>query len=486
MDLELHTPPHNAHAEQAVIGGLMLDNARFDDVADLIAPDDFYRAEHRELWRALSQLAAAGRPFDVVTMAETLEASGGLEAAGGLSYLGTLLAETPSAANAVHYARIVANLATLRRLSAACADGAALARSPGVADPESIAADIEAAIFAAAGRQSSRDGLQSAAALLPGVLADLDRRSAGKGSHGLRTGLTDLDRTIGGMDPGQLILIGARPGVGKSALALGIALHCAVTEGRPVALFSLEMSADEIMQRALAGLARVPVTRLRSGRLDPAQWAAVTSASFVLSKAPLHIDDTGGIRPAELRARCRRLARKAGGLGLVVVDYLQIMQSDQNRRTDNRVNELTQISGALKSLAKEIGAPVIGLSQLNRGLETRGDHRPMLADLRESGSLEQDADVVLFIYRDEMYNATIQNKGQADLIIAKQRNGPVGTVKVAFLAPLARFENLAHGQSAAQAAMPGGFASTMHPDERERLAKAAGYLDHAEAAGFLQ
>jgi replicative DNA helicase len=401
---DLHVPPHSIHAEQALIGSLMLDNARFDDVADLLAPEDFYRGEHRELYRAPCDLAAAGRPFDLVTMAEALERSGRLDAAGGLSYLGTLAHETPTAANATHYARAVASLSTLRRLSAACADGYALTLDPGTADPATIAADIEARIFAAAERTGAQPGPKSAAALLPGVLEDLDRRSTGQGAHGLATGLVDLDRRIGGMDPGQLILIGARPGVGKSALALRVALHVAVNEGRPVAFFSLEMSADEVTQRALAGLARVPVHRLRSGRLEPDHWEAVTSASTLLRKASLHIDETAALCPAELRARCRRLKRQAGNLGLIVVDYIGLMRSDRDRRTDNRVQELSHLSGSLKALAKEIGVPVLALSQLNRGTESRTNRRPMIADLRESGSLEQDADVVLLLYRDEMHN----------------------------------------------------------------------------------
>lgn len=437
---DLRTPPHNVHAEQALIGGLMLDNARFDDVADLIAPDDFYRGEHRELYRALCALAADGRPFDLVTMAETLERSGRLEQAGGLSYLGTVAHETPSAANADHYARIVASLATLRRLSAACADGLALALDPGTADPETVTAEIEARIFAAGESAGSQCGPKIAAALLPGVMDDLDRRSRGEGNNGLATGLADLDRAIGGLDPGQLILIGARPGIGKSALSLGVALHVAVGEGRPVALFSLEMSADEIMQRALASLARVPVHRLRSGRLDPAHWGAITSASRALHLAPLHIDGTGGLRPAELRARCRRLKRKAGDLALIVVDYIGLMQPDRDRRADNRVGELAHISGALKSLAKEIGAPVIALAQLNRKVEERQNRRPMLSDLRDSGSLEQDADAVLMLYRDESDTA---DRRTAEIIVVKQRNGPTGTIRVAFDAPLARFADLA-------------------------------------------
>ena len=442
---ELRPLPHSQHSEAALIGGLMLDNARFDDVADLIAPADFHQSEHRELFTALCDLAAAGRPFDVVTMAETLERAGRLEHAGGMPYLGVLAHTTPSAANCQHYARTVADLAALRRLAGACADGLAAASEPGRRDPGEVAANIEAAIFAAAERTGGERGPKSAAALLPGALDDLDRRANGEGSNGLETGLRDLDRAIGGMDPGQLILIGARPGVGKSALALGIALHAAAG-GRPVALFSLEMSAAEVMQRALAGLARVPVHRLRSGRLDPDHWAAVTSASALLGKLPLHIDDTAGLRPAELRARCRRLKRKAGDLGLIVVDYIGLMQSDRDRRSENRVQELSHISAALKTLAKELAVPVLALSQLNRGLESRANRRPTIADLRESGSLEQDADVVLLLYRDEMHNEASTDRGTAEVIIGKQRNGPVGMVRIGFSGELARFENFARLQ----------------------------------------
>ena len=450
-------PPHNPHAEASLIGGAMLENTRFDDVGD-VAPSDFYIPEHRELWEALSALASEGRPFDLVTVAERLERTGRLEAAGGLAYVGQIVNDTPSAANAEHYARMVRSNATLRRLAQACQNGLERALSPGETDAATLAAEIEASVYRAAERMSDQ-GPRSAAELVPDLLRDLDDRSRGEGPRGVRTGLTDLDRALGGMDPGQLILIGARPGIGKSALALGIALNVAVEQGRPVALFTLEMSAHEVGQRALGSVAGVPVTRLRSGRLEASDWDAVSSASGILHRAPLHIDETGGIRPAELRARVRRIKRRAGDLGLVVVDYLQLMQGDRDRRTDNRVGELTHISGSLKALAKEVGAPVLALSQLNRGLENRANRRPMLADLRESGSLEQDADVVLLLFRDDE-----SAPGSAEIIIAKQRNGPTGTVRVAWRGELARFDSAAR--------LPGREAP-LRRAELDRLARAA-------------
>lgn len=434
--------PSNSPAEVALLGGLMLDNARFDDVADRLAPEDFTTPEHREIYRAIVALAADGQDFDLVTLAHALERAGRLEQAGGLPYLGDLARETPSAANVPHYARIVADLAALRRLARACADGLELARNPGEQQPGSVASEIEALLFAAGARTSER-GPQSASALLPGILEDLDARSRGTATPAVGTGLVDLDRALGGLEPGQLVIVGARPGVGKSAFAMGLALHVALGEGSPVAFFSLEMTAPEMMQRALASVACVPIQQMRSGRLTAEQFAAVTRASGAMHRAPLHFDDTAGLRPGELRTRCRRLKRKLGYLGLIVVDYLQLMRSDRDRRNDNRVRELAEISGALKIVAKEIGAPVIALSQLNRALEERQNRRPMLSDLRESGSLEQDADVVLMLYREELHNEASLNRGVAELIVAKQRNGPTGTVRAAFLGELARFENLA-------------------------------------------
>ncbi len=274
------------------------------------------------------------------------------------------------------------------------------------------------------------------------ALADLDRRSASDGGlAGLTTGLADLDRGLSGLEPGQLVLIGARPAIGKSALAMGFALNAAVREGRPVAFFTLEMSAPETMQRAIASLGAIPLHRLRSARLDADQWGAVNRTSARLAAAPLHVDDSGGLTCPELRARCRRLKRQTGDLALVVVDYLQLMGGDSKAET--RTLELGNITRQLKILAKEIGAPVVALSQLNRGLENRSNRRPMLSDLRESGNLEQDADVVLLLYRDEAYNESTSDRGTAEIIIAKQRNGPVGTVRVAFRGEFARFDNLA-------------------------------------------
>ena len=334
----------------------------------------------------------------------------------------------------------MAVLARLRRLGQACVEGQRIAYSGAREDPEQIAAQIEQRIFAAGEQAAASSGYRSAKEVLREVVEEVDGRYTGTRDHGMTTGLVDLDRQLGGLEPGQLIIVGARPAMGKSAFALGVALHVAAL-GRAVVLHSLEMGATELMQRACAIKASVSLQAIRTGRLAAEQWPALSSAVQDLAELPLHIDDSGAIRPSELASRCRRRKRQAGDLGLVVVDYLQLMVPDRGRRSDNRVNELTAISASLKGLAKELHCPVIALSQLNRSLEHRPNKRPTLADLRESGSIEQDADIVLMIYRDAIYNEDSKDKGVAEIIIAKQRNGPIGTIKTVFMDETTRFAN---------------------------------------------
>lgn len=428
-------PPHSLHAEQSLIGAIVMRNDAYWEIPR-VTPADFYRAEHVVLWAAIESLAASDRPFDLLTLSTHLESSGQLEAAGGLSYLGAVITETCTAANAVTYAGMVRARAALRRVSSACLDGYHASLDPG-ADPEAVADDIEARVFQARLQGSETGEPKMVAEILPAVLDALDSRSVGAGYGGTATGLMDIDRLLLGIRAGQLVVLGARPSVGKSAFALTVSLHIAKHSGT-VAFFALEMTAAEMTERSLAQLARVSVSRIRAGRLDEAQWTAVADASTDLRALPLILADRSGLRPSDIRAHCRRLARQHGPLSLVVVDHIGLMRSDI--RTPNRVQELTQISGALKSLAKELSCPVLALSQLNREVEKRGT-MPVLSDLRDSGSIEQDADIVILLHRDT------ERPTDAIAKLAKNRNGPVGSIPLTFLPELARYESSAGGMA---------------------------------------
>lgn len=424
-----------AHAEQSLLGALMIDNACYDDIADIVANNDFARHHHSALYRAITDLAEADQPFDIVTLADTLTGNDQLEAVGGLPYIGRLANETASSANAVHYARMVRDTATLRRLHRACLEGAECAASGHVEDPAAMAAGIEASIVRAVERRGE-GGPVIVGSVVPGVLSELDRlHQHGGPVPGLRTGLADLDRTLSGLRAGQLIIVGARPGVGKTVFGLGMAVQAAMQEGRPALVCSLEMTREEVVQRAIAMTGRVPLSGIRTGRLTDEQWQSVTQTTGEIAECPLYIDDSAGVTSADIRARARRLKRQCGDLALVVVDYLQLMGDAKHAET--RALALAQTTRALKQFAKEIGAPVVALSQLNRNLEARANPRPMLADLRESGAIEQDADIVLMLYRPET--------GPAEIIIAKHRNGPVGTIKAAFSGDFVRFDNYTRG-----------------------------------------
>lgn len=428
-------------AERALLAALIFEGANYDDLTGIVGAEDFADPNHRILYRAVEALSARQGTIDGVGILAHLEATGAAtEAVGGL--LEGLAVESCAAVNAMHYASTIAKVAQLRRLERACTQGAELARQPRDMSPGEAAAAIEAGIIeAAAGSQAG--GFVRATDALSAVIAELDRKcSAGGELAGISTGITDLDRVLSGLSPGQLVIVGGRPGMGKSALALSIARI--VARSAPVAYFSLEMTIAELIERAISAEGRVNLHRLRSGKLSEQDWAAVASASKHVDALELHIDEQSGVSAADVRSRCRRLSRKLAregkALGLVVIDYLQLMGTP---KAETRALELAKTTMALKELAKELGAPVVALSQLNRGVEHRQNQRPTLADLRESGSLEQDADAVVFVYRPDKAGEPNAKPGDAELIVAKHRNGPTGAVRCAFLSEQAAFVNYA-------------------------------------------
>ena len=442
----LRVPPHSTEAEQSVLGGLLLDNLAWDRAGDLLNASDFYRHEHRLIYQAISSLIAASKPADVITVFEALQSLGKAEDSGGLAYLNALSQSVPSAANVRRYAEIVRERAVLRKLIAASDDIATKAFNPQGKPVSQILDEAETKIFQI-GEEGARNkqGFQDMHRLVQSLLERVDEleKNGADEVTGIRTGFYDLDRYTAGLQKGDLIVLAARPSMGKTAFALNIAEHVAVEEGLPVAVFSMEMGAAQLALRLVGSLARVDQQHLRTGKLRDDEWERLPVAASKLSQAPIFIDETAALNPAELRARARRLARQYGGtLGLIVIDYLQLM-SGTSDNDENRATVLGEISRGMKALAKELQCPVIALSQLNRGVETRNDKRPMMSDLRESGAIEQDADVITFIYRDDYYNKDSKEPGVAEIIIAKQRNGPVGTVKLTFLKPLTRFDNLA-------------------------------------------
>ena len=446
----LRVPPHSVEAEQSVLGGLLLDNLAWDRAADLLTESDFYRHEHRLIFSAVSALVNHSKPADVITVFEQLQNLGKAEDVGGLAYLNALAQSVPSAANMRRYAEIVRERAILRKLIAASDEIATNAFNPQGRAVTQILDEAEGKIFKI-GEEGSRQkqGVQGIDKL---VVALIDRvqelhDNGAEEVTGVRTGFYDLDRMTAGLQKGDLIVLAARPSMGKTAFALNIAEAVAVSEGLPVLVFSMEMGASQLALRLVGSLGRIDQQNLRTGRLRTEEWERLTEAVDKLGSVQMFIDETPALTSSELRARARRMARQFGGtLGLIVIDYLQLM-SGSSGSDENRATEIGEISRGLKALAKELQCPVIALSQLNRSVETRTDKRPMMSDLRESGAIEQDADVIMFIYRDEYYNKDSKEPGIAEIVIGKQRNGPVGTVKLAFLRPLTKFENLAPGAS---------------------------------------
>jgi len=444
--VNLRVPPHSIEAEQSVLGGLLLDNAAWDRIGDVLSVDDFYRDDHRRIYRHVARLIEQAKPADVVTVAESIEASEDKDKTGGLAYLGSLAQNTPSAHNIRRYAEIVHERAVMRRLAAVGAEITDSALNPVGRDVGQLLDEAESRVFqiAEAGVRG-RVGFRDIHQLLSQVMERVDflySRDHPSDITGVATGFKDLDEKTSGFQEGDLIIVAGRPSMGKTALALNIGEHVAVAEKRPVAIFSMEMSGTQIAARMLGSMTRIDQHKLRTGRLTDEDWSKLADGLGKLHDAPIHIDETGALNPLELRSRARRLARQYGKLGMVIVDYLQLMVTD-GRREENRATELSEISRSLKALAKELAVPVVALSQLNRSVDQRNDKRPIMSDLRESGALEQDADLIVFIYRDEVYNRDTAEKGKAELIIGKQRNGPIGTVDVTFLGQYTRFENYA-------------------------------------------
>lgn len=437
----LKVPPHSVEAERAVLGGLMIDNSTWEQVGDLLSAEDFYRRDHQLVFAALVDHADRSEAFDVVTVTEWLKTRGDLEAAGGMAYLIGLARDTPSAVNVRAYANIVAERAMLRELIRAGGEIAGAAYATEGRDLADIVDEAQRRVFEIAERGSRRkQGFRQVRALLKDTVDRLYELQSSK-SHitGLPTGIADFDERTAGLQHGDLIIVAGRPSMGKTSLAMNIAENVAMSEKRATAIFSMEMPAVQLTMRMLSSLGRIDQSRLRTGQLTDDEWPRVTSVIELMSEAPLYVDDSAALSPAELRTRARRLKREANNLSLIVVDYLQLMQVPGTR--ENRATELSEISRQLKALAKELNIPIVALSQLNRGVEQRPNKRPVMSDLRESGSLEQDADVVVMLYRDDYYNEHSPDKGLAELIIAKQRNGPTGTVKTTFLERYTRFES---------------------------------------------
>ncbi|BES72609.1 replicative DNA helicase [Marinobacter nanhaiticus D15-8W] len=442
----IKVPPHSIEAEQAVLGGLMLDNSKWDAVSEVISAGDFYRQDHRLIFGAIERLAGEGEPLDVVTLSEFLERAGDMEDAGGLQYLAEMAEKTPGASNIKAYATIVRERSVLRQLISVSGDIADSAFNPKGRTSDELLDEAERNVFQIAeSRTKEGSGPQAINPILTKALGRIEELfESGDAITGITTGFKDLDEWTSGMQPSDLIIIAGRPSMGKTTFSMNVVENALLGSNKPALVFSMEMPADSIVMRMLSSLGRIDQTRMRSGRLEEDDWPRLTSAVSLLKDKPLYIDDTPGLSPTEMRSRARRVARENNGeIGLIMVDYLQLMRVPGN--TEGRTAEISEISRSLKALAKELQCPVVALSQLNRSLEQRPNKRPVNSDLRESGAIEQDADVIMFIYRDEVYHEDTPDKGIAEIIIGKQRNGPIGTVRLAFLGKYTKFEDLAHG-----------------------------------------
>lgn len=441
----LKIPPHSIEAEQSVIGGLLLDNTAMDRIADVISEQDFYRHDHKLIFHYLHRLIITSRPADVVTVFEALTLAGKQDEAGGLVYLNALAQNTPSAANIRRYSEIVHDRALLRRLISTADEISGSAFQPKGREVRQLLDEAESKILSIAEEGTRNEqGFVEIKPLLAQVVERIDtlyHQDNPNDVTGTPTGFVDLDRMLSGMHPGQLIIIAGRPSMGKTALSMNIAEHVAIDYALPVAVFSMEMPGEQLVTRMIGSVGRLDAHRLRTGKLNDEEWPKLTHAVQKMGDAQIFIDEQGALNPIELRARARRLSRQCGQLGLIVVDYLQLMSASMSG--ENRATEISEISRSLKGLAKELNVPIVALSQLNRGLEQRPNKRPIMSDLRESGAIEQDADVILFIYRDEVYNPDSQDKGIAEIIVAKQRNGPIGTVSLTFSGQYTKFDNFA-------------------------------------------
>lgn len=433
-------PPHSIEAEQSVLGGLMLDNRAWDQIADRVREADFYRFDHRLIYRVMAKLSEQNKPLDVLTVSESLREINELENAGGEVYLFELANNTPSVANITAYADIVRERSVLRQLIATANDIASNAFNPEGRSSTELLDLAERNVFAISEEGARVGGPVNVKEFLASTMDKIDTLfHSNNPITGIPTGYHDFDEMTSGLQSSDLVIVAGRPSMGKTTYAMNIAEHVAIKSKLPVLIFSMEMPGDAIVMRLLSSLCRIDQLRIRTGKLEDEDWPRISSTVSMLSEAPLFIDDSPALSPAELRARSRRLAKEHGKLGLIVVDYLQLMQVPGN--TENRTAEISEISRSLKSLAKELKVPVVALSQLNRGLEQRADKRPVMSDLRESGAIEQDADLIVFIYRDEVYHENSPDKGTAEIIIAKQRNGPIGKIRLTFLGQYTCFEN---------------------------------------------
>jgi replicative DNA helicase len=440
----LRLPPHSVEAEQSVLGGLLLSNPSWDRIGDVVAESDFYRHDHRVLWRTITKLIEDNKPADILTVSEALKLNGEFDGVGGIAYLQQLANGTPSAANIRRYAEIVRERSIMRRLAEVGTLIAESAYTPTGRDAAKLLDEAETKILEigeSGGR--TQKGLLKMTELLAEVMNRVDELHKNPSAvTGKATGFVDLDEMTSGLQEGDLVIVAGRPSMGKTSLALNIAEHVGLELKLPVLIFSMEMGGTQLGLRMLGSVAKVDAQKLRTGRLDPTDWDRLGSALGKLNEAPILVDETAALNPLELRSRARRLWREYGGLGLIVIDYIQLMSASESG-VENRATEISEISRSLKAMAKELQVPVVALSQLNRSLEQRPNKRPVMSDLRESGAIEQDADLILFIYRDEVYNDASEDKGLAEIIIGKQRNGPIGTVKLTFRGQHTRFDNYA-------------------------------------------
>ncbi len=438
----LKTQPHSIEAEQSVLGGLMLDNDAWFNVAEVISEQDFYRSQHRLIFESMTDLANDNNPMDAVTVSERLQSRGVLDKAGGLAYLGELAEGTPGASNVVAYARIVSEHSTLRQLIGAANRIAESAFAPEGRPSQELLDMAEQEVFRIAEGRLHDGGPEKVPVLLTRAVERIEKLFTSRNPiTGLPTGFDDLDKKTAGLQSSDLIVVAGRPSMGKTAFAMNMVEHAVMDGGAAVLVFSMEMPAEQLILRMLSSLGRIDQTRLRTGDMHEDDWPRFTSAVSQLRDKLLYIDDTPALSPNDIRTRARRVSRESGGLGLIVVDYIQLMRG--STKAENRTNEISEISRSLKAIAKELRCPLIAISQLNRALENRPNKRPLMADLRESGAIEQDADLILFIYRDEVYNQDSEDKGIAEIIIGKQRNGPIGSLRLSFIGNLTKFENLA-------------------------------------------
>jgi len=436
--------PHSIEAEQSVLGGLLLSDEAWDNVAEVVSFGDFYRPDHRLIFKQMAKLADTSEPIDAVTVAEGLNARGELESAGGFAYLAQLAKETPSASNIRAYATVVGERAALRHLIQAAQDIADSGYAPEGRSSDELIDEAERKIMQITEQGPKAGGPQEVNPLLTKAVERIDELyNSGGDITGLSTGYSELDGMTSGLQDSDLVIVAGRPSMGKTSFAMNLVEHAVLNQDKPILVFSMEMPADQLIVRMLSSIGRIDQTRIRNGKLEQEDWPKLSAAVSKMKDVPLYIDDTAALSPTEIRSRARRVSRENGGLGMIMIDYMQLMRVAGF--TEGRTAEISEISRNMKAIAKEFNCPVVALSQLNRALEQRPNKRPVNSDLRESGAIEQDADVIMFIYRDEVYNEESPDKGVAEIIIGKQRNGPIGTCRLAFIGQYTRFENLARG-----------------------------------------